>query len=111
MTIKKVKLNALQNRTLALFQELAKSPETSAAIEGSDDISVMFLPTPHGDHVHVGKFVVSVKDATGFTNEKVWQALERKGLAKSEFPFRLILKKAGQEYDTGFLREFEISDH
>ena len=111
MAAKKVKLNALQNRTLALFQELAKSSETSAAIEGSDDISVMFLPTPHGDHVHIGKFVVSAKDASGFTNEKVWQALERKGLAKSEFPFRLILTKAGREHDTGFLREFEVSDH
>ena len=36
--MKKIKLNALQNRTLALFQELAKSEETSANIEGSDDI-------------------------------------------------------------------------
>lgn len=111
MALKKLKLNPLQNRTLALFQELAKSPETSSVIDGTDDISVMFLPTPHGDHVHIGKFVVSAKDASGFNNEKVWQALERKGLAKSEFPYRLILTKAGLDFDTGFLREFEISDH
>lgn len=111
MSMKKQKLNALQNRTLALFQELAKSPETSSAIEGTDDVSVMFIPTPHGDHVHIGKFVVSAKDASGFNNEKVWLALERKGLAKSEFPFRLILTKAGIDYKTGFLREFEVSDH
>lgn len=111
MLNKKLKLNPLQKRTLALFQELARSSETSSAIAGTDDISVMYLPTPHGDHVHIGKFVVSAKDASGFNNEKVWLALERKGLARSEFPFRLILTKAGRDYDTGFLREFEVSDH
>lgn len=111
MATKKIKLNPLQKRTLALFQELAKSSETSANIEGTDDISVMFIPEPHGDHVHIGKFVVSAKDASGFNNEKVWLALERKGLAKSEFPFRLILTKTGIDYNTGFLREFEVSDH
>lgn len=109
--MKKIKLNALQNRTLALFQELAKSPETSAKIEGSDDISIMFIPEPHGDHVHIGKYVVSAKDASGFGNEKVWQALERKGLAKSEYPFRIILNKTGQEFNTKLLGSFEESDH
>lgn len=105
------KLNALQRRTLALFQELAKSDETSAAIEGSDDVSIMFLPKPHGNHVHIGKFVVSSKEASGLSNEKVWQALERKGLAKSEFPFRFILTKEGLDYDTGLKDHFETSDH
>ncbi|MBT5074026.1 MAG: hypothetical protein HOJ34_00530 [Kordiimonadaceae bacterium] len=107
----KMKLNRLQNRTLALFQELSKSSETSAAIEGSDDVSIMFLPKAHGNHVHIGNFVVSAKEASGFTNEKVWQALERKGLAKSEYPFRLILTKEGLDYDTGFKDQFEMSDH
>ncbi len=108
---KKIRLNALQCRTLALFQELAKSSETSAAIDGADDISIMFMPEPHGNHVHIGRYVVSAKDASGFGNEKVWLALERKGLVKSEFPFRIILKKAGIEFDTGFEKEFELSDH
>lgn len=107
----KKKLNALQNRTLALFQELAASDETSASIEGSDDVSIMFLPKPHGNHVHIGKFVVSSKEASGLSNEKVWQALERKGLAKSEYPFRLILTKKGLNYDTGLKDQFETSDH
>ncbi len=108
---KKVKLNALQSRTLALFQELAKRSETSSPIEGTDDISNIFLPDPHGDHVHIGRFVVSARDASGFNNEIVWKALERKGLAKSEFPYRLTLKKAGIEFDTGLETEFEVSDH
>ena len=107
----KIKLNALQNRTLALFQELAKSNETSAKIEGSDDISIMFLPTPHGDHVHIGRYVVSAKDASGLSNETVWKALERKGMIKSEFPYRIILKSLGQTQETGLLGNFEVSDH
>ena len=111
MATKKVKLNALQNKTLALFQELAKSSESSSPIEGTDDISIMFLPEPHGNHVHIGRFVVSARDASGFNNEVVWKALERKGLARSEFPFRFIITKAGIEFDTGLEAEFEISDH
>lgn len=109
--MKKIKLNALQNRTLALFQELAKSEETSANIEGSDDISIMFLPTPHGDHVHIGRFVVSAKDASGLSNETVWKALERKGMLKSEFPYRIILTPLGQSQETGLFGNFEVSDH
>ena len=46
----KTKLNALQNRTLALFQELAKSEETSFRVEGTDDISIMYIALPHGNH-------------------------------------------------------------
>ena len=111
MTKKKIKLNALQRRTLALFQELANHPETSAPIEDSDDISIMFIPKPHGNHVHIGKYVVSSKDASGFSNEIVWKALERKGLAKAEFPFRIILNKNGLDYNTGLEDDFEVSDH
>lgn len=111
MSGKKIKLNALQGRTLTLFQELAKSSDTSSPIEGSDDVSIMYMPTPHGNHVHIGKFVVTAKDASGFTNEKVWQALERKGLARSEFPVRITLTKAGLDLETGLLNAFEVSDH
>lgn len=108
---RKIKLNALQNRTLALFQELARSEETSSPIEGSDEISIMYMPTAHGNHVHIGRLVVSAKDASGFNNEKVWQALERKGLARSEYPYRLILTKQGLDHRTGFDDAFEVSDH
>ncbi|MBL4603769.1 MAG: hypothetical protein JKY84_13560 [Emcibacteraceae bacterium] len=111
MINKRIKLNALQSRTLALFQELAKSSETSTKIDGTDDIAIMYMPEPHGNHVHIGNFVVSAKDASGFNNEKVWKALERKGLAQSEFPFRFILTKAGIDFKTGLKGAFDISDH
>lgn len=107
----KIKLNALQNKTLALFQELAKSPETSMQLEDSSEVAIMFIPKPHGNHVHIGRYVVSAKDASGFTNEKVWQALARKGLARSEFPSRIILTQMGLDYDTGFSDDLEESDH
>jgi len=107
----RAKLNALQNRTLALFQELARSEETSVRVEGSDDISIMYIALPHGNHVHIGNFVVSAREASGFNNEMVWKALERKGLAKSEYPHRLILNSHGLRYKTGFEDTFKISDH
>ncbi len=111
MTKKAISLNSLQSRTLALFQELAKSPKTSSHVEGSDEIAIALMPEPHGNHVHIGRFVVSAKEASGFSNEKVWTALERKGLARSDFPFKIILTRKGQEFDTGLAQEFETSDH
>ncbi len=111
MKEKPTKLNALQRRTLALFQELAKTSETSSVIDGTDEISIMYLPQPHGNHVHIGNFVISSKEASGIHNEKVWQALERKGLARSEFPMRIILTVRGQNFETDFNDKFEISNH
>lgn len=107
----KTKLNALQNRTLALFQELAKSEETSFRVEGTDDISIMYIALPHGNHAHIGNFVVSAREASGFNNESVWKALERKGLARSEYPHRLILTRQSLCYETGFADTFNVSDH
>ena len=111
MTENRIKLNALQSRTLALFQELAKNSETSSVIEDTGEISIMYLPQPHGNHVHIGNFVISSKEASGINNEIVWKALERKGLARSEFPMRIILTVKGQKFETGFREKFEISDH
>ena len=41
------------------------------------------------------------KDATGLRNEAVWRALERKGLARGEFPIAIHLTPSGLLYDTG----------
>ncbi len=106
-----IKLNSLQKRTLALFQVLAGDPETSTLNKETGEISIAYLPEPHGDHVHVGRFVVSGQDASGFANEAVWRALERKGLIKSQFPIQATLTKAGLDYDTKFKEQFEHSDH
>jgi hypothetical protein len=114
MVLKKnpLKLNKLQLRTLLLFQELARHPETSThdAITGEATLST--LPHPHGDHVHIGSFVVSSSDASGFSNKSVWRALERKGLARTNFPLSITLTKSGLDYDTGLSdRLTQPSDH
>jgi len=111
MKKKPIKLNALQSRTLALFQLLAQSEENATFDKNSGEISIRYLPQPHGDHVHVGDYVISAKDASGFSNETVWRALERKGLARSNFPLEIILTPEGQAHDTGLSENFQKSDH
>ncbi len=108
----KIKLNKLQNRTLALLQELAKHPETAMTDEATGEVTIAQMPHAHGDHMHIGEFVVSSRDASGFTNEAVWVALERKGLARSNFPIAITLTEAGLGHDTGLLEPMtEKSDH
>jgi len=108
---KPVKLNKLQNRTLALLQVLAKHPGAATIDPETGDATISQLPHAHGDHVHVGDFVVSGRDVSGFANQAVWVALERKGLAKSGYPYFITLTKAGQDFDTGFGEMFKKSDH
>ncbi len=96
-----LKLNPLQLRTLALFQELARHPDTSSRSAETGEVRIDALPHLHGNHVHIGRFVVSARDASGLGNEAVWVALERKKLARSDFPASLILTPAGIDYDTG----------
>lgn len=95
-----LKLNPLQLKTLTLFQELARHPETSRTLE-TGEVVLNTLPHPHGDHFHVGRRVVMTRDATGLGNQAVWVALERKGLIRSTFPNALTLTLAGLEYETG----------
>lgn len=111
MKKKTIKLNSLQQRTLALFQVLASRPESSIVNGETGEVTVSYLPEPHGDHVHIGHFVVSGQDASGFANEAVWRALERKGLITSNFPLQATLTKQGLAFDTGFADQFEHSDH
>jgi len=94
-------LNALQLKTLTLFQELARSPHHASPV-ADGGVSVTRLPQPHGDHFHVGAAVAFTRDATGLANPGVWQALARKNLiAEAEFPYGLVLTQEGQAYDTG----------
>lgn len=92
-------LNALQLKTLTLFQALADV----VGEPGSDGgVTIARLPHAHGDHFHLGDAVVSGRDATGLGNPSVWAALERKGLIGGAlFPQRLTLTALGREYDTG----------
>ena len=50
---------------------------------------------------HLGDAVVAGKDATGLTNEAVWNALARKGLAQADYPRQIVLTAEGLGYDTG----------
>ena len=94
-------LNALQLKTLTLFQELARSPQTSSHNPDNGEVILTRLPHPHGDHFHVGGRVALTKDASGLSNENVWAVLERKGLIRSSFPLAVALTPDGLAYDTG----------
>jgi hypothetical protein len=107
-----LKLNALQARTLAILQALAE--DRSHASEPAEDgaVTIQFLPQPHGNHFHAGRYVVLTKDASGLSNEVAWGALERKGLLRSGFPHAAILTAEGLAYNTGvFKKILHGSDH
>lgn len=106
-----LKLNKLQLRTLALTQVLANEPDLSVKDEMSGAVTIKHLPHAHGDHMHVGPFVVSSKDASGFSNPAVWVALKRKGLVKDS-DLGVTLTAEGLAYDTGLGEKFiAASDH
>ena len=96
-----LKLNPLQLKTLALLQELAKSPETSSTNDDTGEVIITNLPHPHGDHLHIGNRVAHSRDASGLHNPSVWLALMRKGLARGDYPLAILLTKEGLAYDTG----------
>jgi hypothetical protein len=99
-------LNPLQLRTLTLLQALAKLPDHGRAVDDEPGaIVVKDLPHPHGDHFHLGSYLVLARDATGLQNPAAWVALERKGLIKSMFPMGCIVTAAGMGYDTGIADE------
>ena len=107
-----LRLNPLQLRTLTILQQLARFPETSTKNAETGEVMITNLPSPHGNHFHCGDAVVASKDATGLRNEGVWKALERKGLARSFFPFGIALTPAGVEYDTALAAKIlHLADH
>ena len=96
-----LKLNPLQLRTLTLLQALAALPDASEPGPGDGEVTVSAFPRAHADHFHLGDAVVSGSDATGLFNEAVWNALARKGLAKSGWPASITLTAEGLAYETG----------
>lgn len=114
MTVRRnpLKLNKLQCKTLALLQQMARSPEH--AQPGDEDGSVMVgnFPPPHGDHYHIGDAVVLGRDATGLANPAVFAVLERKGLIRSLFPMGAVLSAEALAYDTGLAKSILLrADH
>lgn len=94
-------LNTLQLKTLTLFQALSGLEGYAAPAEQEGHFLIQRLPHAHGDHFHLGPWVLAARDASGLANESVWRALERKGLIQSMFPRACILTPAGHAYDTG----------
>lgn len=102
-----MKLNSLQARTLVLAQVLARLDGGALKDAESGDATLIALPNPHGDHFHIGSFVVSAKEASGLRNPAVWTALTRKGLARAGFPGPVVLTAGGLAYDTGLGDKFK----
>jgi hypothetical protein len=100
-----LKLNPLQLRTLTLLQALTRVQGVAVAGPGIGEVTIERFPQAHGDHFHLGEHVVAGKDATGLYNEKVWHALDRKGVARAEWPHRVTLTREGIAYDTGEAQE------
>jgi hypothetical protein len=95
-----LKLNPLQLRTLTLLQHLAKVPGASQPA-GPGEVRITRFPPAHGDHFHIGDVMVSGRDASGLYNQAVWNALQRKGLARTEWPHAITLTADALGYDTG----------
>jgi hypothetical protein len=106
-----LKLNNLQLRTLALLQVLARDERVAHTDANTGAVTVTQLPHAHGDHVHIGPFTVTARDASGFTNPSVWAALARKGLARRD-AIVAELTADGVAYDTGLADRLAVpSDH
>jgi hypothetical protein len=103
MSIKKnpLNLNTLQLKTLTILQAVAELPDAAEPNAQDGSVKITALPHAHGNHVHVGHYMVSGADATGLQNGGVWAALERKGLVSTDFPNSVTLHKVGLDYDTG----------
>ncbi len=106
-------LNALQLKTLTLFQALAALEDhASPAADEPGAVVVTDLPRPHGDHFHLGRGVVASRDATGLANPAVWTALARKGLIRTTGPVgTVVVTAAGLAYQTGMGDLLHQADH
>lgn len=100
-----LKLNPLQLRTLTLLQIMVRVPGAAKAGPRAGEATIEHFPQAHGDHFHLGDATVRGADATGLYNEKVWNALTRKGVARAEWPHRITLTPEGLQYDTGLANE------
>ena len=84
----------------------------SCNVGGGVSSCVYFQIENTGEHVHIGEFVVSAREASGFSNASVWVVLERKGLLRRNDPITATLTPDGLTYETGIADRFlEPSDH
>ena len=105
-------INKLQLKTLTLLQELAKLPDMATPNAETGEVTITGFPPAHGNHFHMGPWLVMGRDATGLQNEAVWRALARKELAHGTFPVAITLSPAGIAYETHMQKEIlQGSDH
>lgn len=95
------KLNPLQLKTLTILQQLARVPGACISDPSTGEVTINRFPSAHGDHFHLGDVTVRGADMTGLFNQAVWTALERKGLARSQWPAAIVLTVEGTAYKTG----------
>ena len=106
------KLNPLQQKTLAILQALAQEQGFADPPDAEGNVRIHSLPRAHGDHVHLGRALVAVRDMTGIGNPAVLNALARKGLLKGGREGAYTLTGAGLAYDTGIAgRILHRGDH
>lgn len=96
-----LKLNTLQAKTLAILQQLARTPGIAEPPDADGSVRLRGLPHAHGDHFHVGDALVMARDATGLGNPAVFSALIRKGLLLASPSGMPALTVGGLGYDTG----------
>ena len=80
--------------------------------EVTGEIRLLRLPSPYGNHIHIGQYVVSARDASGLPNDMVWTALERKALLHRVNSLTATLTKDELDYNKGPAEKFWMrSDH
>ena len=95
-----------------LLQILAKDSDSSLKIDDSEDIKITQLPHAHGNHMHVGSYVITSKDANGLSNNAVWVALSRKGFVRENWKDEIVITAEGLAFSTGLEEKFiSASDH
>ena len=95
-----LKLNRLQCKTLVLLQTLAELPRYATQGPEEGETVIASIPPAHGDHFHLGPWIVLARDATGLGNSSVRAALIRRGLVR-DAAGRTVLTAAGKDYETG----------
>ena len=107
-----LKLNKLQRRSLTLLQMLAAEEDFSRPGPREGEVSIERLPIPHGNHLHLGPFVLDIREAAGLGNPAVWKALSRKGLVREFGEDGLAVTPAGLAYETDYKPDtLRLSDH
>ncbi len=95
-----------------MLQELAQQSDLASTNDDTGDITIFGMPHAHGDHMHIGRFTVSSRFASGLGNANVWSALERRGLARADFPSSITITAKGLAHETGIRSEMlEEADH